>query len=191
MCYVTFKSGDGGVVNNGAMQTIDYGLFPNTGVTVMPKTGYSFAGWSYPEYTPLKGDMQPAAGGIMDYMSIEVLGDMVLTANFNLIPYTITYIMNGATEIHPQTYYVNSPEITLPTPERKGYNFIGWTGMELNDTTRNFTIPKKNFAIPIGLIGNRTYTANWDTIWTTCRFTISVSRRRVRDILLKDGRGMG
>lgn len=51
-------------------------------------------------------------------------------------------------------YRPSSGDITLPQPERIGYNFIGWTGS-------NGTTPEKNVILKSGSMGNKHYKANW------------------------------
>lgn len=51
-----------------------------------------------------------------------------LTKNCSSAVYTINYVMNGGTKTAdlPTTYSSNSGTITLPTPTRSGYHFLGW-----------------------------------------------------------------
>ena len=45
--------------------------------------------------------------------------------------------------------------VTLPTPTREGYAFLGWT-------VNSDMAPQLTVVLPQGSIGNRTYTANWE-----------------------------
>ena len=70
------------------------------------------------------------------------------------INYTINYYLKGGITDNPTTYNVESDGITLATPTREDYIFTGWTGTDLNSTT-------KTVIIPHGSTGNRSYTAYW------------------------------
>ena len=80
-------------------------------------------------------------------------------ATFIPISYAITYNLAGgtATAANPETYTIESEAITLNNPTRTGYDFAGWTGTGLSETTANVTIPA-------GSMGERTYTATWTPI---------------------------
>lgn len=152
---VTFTAGAGGSLSNGGDQFVDYDHILHTGVIPHPNTGYSFRGWSYPEYTSLKGVKQATKNDIADYMTIKVLGNMALTANFKLETYKIEYKLNEGTANNPTEYNVQTNTFTLGIPVRKGYKFLGWTGTNGGD-------PQETVEIPKGSFGNREYVANWE-----------------------------
>ena len=56
---------------------------------------------------------------------------------------------------NPASYTIESENITLVNPTRKGYEFEGWIGTDLIEPTIEVTIAK-------GSIGNRSYTATWN-----------------------------
>lgn len=69
--------------------------------------------------------------------------------------YTISYNVNGGSLSGQVTSYTKtSNNITLPTPTKTGYTFLGWTGS-------NGTTAQKTVTIPKGSTGNKSYTANW------------------------------
>lgn len=69
--------------------------------------------------------------------------------------YKIFYELNGGTfENGTLDAYTMGADYTLPTPTRVGYEFIGWTGSDLAETTKTVVI--KN-----GSTGNKKYTAVW------------------------------
>jgi len=71
------------------------------------KTGYSFASWDFDFSTPIKRDT-------------------VITARWNANSYTITFNPNGG-EVNPETLVASFESfVTLPTPSRIGYSFVGW-----------------------------------------------------------------
>lgn len=80
-------------------------------------------------------------------------------AVFEPIPYPINYDLDGGAlrdgETNPESYTIESSEITLNNPIRSGYTFVGWTGAELTDSTFVVTIPT-------GSTGAREYTAVWE-----------------------------
>ena len=90
----------------------------------------------------------------------NLLADQTIAAKFTPIIYTITYnnLQNGVLPAgYPETYTVETETFTLPYPERTAYNFLGWTGTDLEGTVLDVTIEKHN-------IGNREYTAVWEPI---------------------------
>lgn len=46
--------------------------------------------------------------------------------------------------------------MTLPTPVKTGYNFLGWVEKGANNT------PNKNVVIPVGSTGDKTFVAKWE-----------------------------
>lgn len=56
-----------------------------------------------------------------------------------------------------ERYTIESGAISINNPSKTGYRFVGWTGTGL-------TAPNKNLVIYNGSTGNRTYTANYETI---------------------------
>ncbi|MBO5789019.1 MAG: InlB B-repeat-containing protein, partial [Clostridia bacterium] len=81
------------------------------------KAGCIFVGW------------QLSGGGIVNwpYTANATTGDMVFTAVFTPIDYTITYHLNGGTNstYNPTTYTVNDT-VTLASPTKTAYDFMGW-----------------------------------------------------------------
>jgi hypothetical protein len=60
--------------------------------------------------------------------------DLNITGNVETILYTITYIYNDADEPLPENvtgYTIESSPITLVNPVRDWYDFIGWSGTNL------------------------------------------------------------
>ena len=78
-----------------------------------------------------------------------------LTAQAAVIPYTITYELNGGdVSGNPIRYHVETDSFTLKNPTRTGYTFAGWTGTGLSEASTSVTIA-------VGSTGHRTYTATW------------------------------
>ena len=83
-------------------------------ITQFYKTGYTFTGW------------EPELPNFMDY----TYDGTTYTAQWDLINYTIKYIVNGTETTfdgYPATYTVETATITaLPEPSVVGYTFEGW-----------------------------------------------------------------
>ena len=98
--------------------------------------GYTFEGWN------------PSLGVIRE--------DTIYKAQYTINEYTIKYNFNTGNNDDAQEikYNVESDMITLPTPTRAGYTFLGWTGS-------NGLKPQLEVIIHKGSIGDKTYKANW------------------------------
>lgn len=83
-------------------------------------------------------------------------GDKKLTAKWKANTYTITYNTDGGTlpSTAPKNFNVESAAFVIPQPTKTGYVFTGWTGS-------NGTTPQTTVTIPLGSIGDKSYTANW------------------------------
>ena len=101
---VTFKDWDGSVLNE---QQVSYGQAASA-PSDPERTGYTFTGWD------------------VDFTSIT--GDLVVTAQYSINRYTITYKVNGA--IYHVDTYAYGESIILPdyTPAA-AHDFSGWEGV--------------------------------------------------------------
>ena len=110
------------------------------------RTGYIFLGWTGEGITEPQETIEIPQGST---------GDRTYTANWQVIEYTITLLeMDGAGTSEALVYTVEQP-VTLPTPTREGYAFLGWT-------VNSDMAPQLTVVLPQGSIGNKTYTANWE-----------------------------
>jgi uncharacterized repeat protein (TIGR02543 family) len=100
------------------------------------RLGYEFVAWHETE----------ELNRLFDWASGVVQSQMTLYAQWTPTIYTITIVDGGDSLTYPQTYTIESSEISLPTPSRVGLLFQSW-----NDGGR----------IPAGSTGNRTFTASW------------------------------
>ena len=116
---------------------------------------YTFRGWSG---TGLTGDTNKNV--VIPTGSFD---DRSYTANWDPIPYDISYSLSGGTTTNPITYNIETSTINLSYPEKTAYTFTGWsgTGLSGNDNL--------NVSIPTGSYGNRSYTA----YWTPTNYSIS------------------
>ena len=114
-------------------------------------TGYTFLGWTG------EGETAPQPTVVLPK---GTTGDKIYFANWEVNIYAITLDTSGGNALEAISYAVTSSPITLPTPVRTGYTFLGWTG-------EGITTPQTEVIIPTGSTGNRTYTANWEaTVYT-------------------------
>ena len=113
------------------------------------RTGYIFLGWTGEGITEPQKTMEIPQGST---------GDRTYTANWQVIEYTIITLLEGGNAGSSQVYfYTVEQTVTLPTPTRTGYTFLGWTG-------EGITTPQTSVKIPKGSTGNKAYTANWKAI---------------------------
>ncbi len=107
--------------------------------------GHTFSGW----YT----GVQKVTSGTWKKTT-----NLSLVAKWDATNYSITYDLNGGTipteSANPNTYTVYD-EIILTAPTRTGYTFAGWT-------YEGQTEPVMEVTIPVGTIGDKAYTANWE-----------------------------
>lgn len=114
-------------------------------------TGYTFLGWTG------EGETAPQPTVVLPK---GTTGDKIYFANWEVNIYAITLDTSGGNALEAISYAVTSSLITLPTPVRTGYTFLGWTG-------EGIVNPQTEVIIPTGSTGNRTYTANWEaTVYT-------------------------
>ena len=108
------------------------------------KNGYAFDGWYFDENV-----WQNPVGN-----SLTVTTDTTVYAKWSPISYSISYNFDGGElpegVTNPTSYTIESNDITLASPVRKGYAFDGW---ELGNN-RIQTITKGN-------VGDLSFTAKW------------------------------
>lgn len=107
------------------------------------KAGYTFKGWVDANGDPITGI---AAGTI---------GDVEVTATWEIVKYTITYNPEGGTtDPSIVVEYTVNDTVPLSTPTKPGYTFDGWVDAEGNKLTE----------IPAGTTGDINLTATWTPI---------------------------
>jgi hypothetical protein len=82
IAVVTFSAGIGGSIYNHDPQAVDYSTSVRSCLLIVPDEGYKFVGWSHPEYYSMRGDVIPAASGIMNYDTLLIYGHVELRATF-------------------------------------------------------------------------------------------------------------
>mgnify|MGYP000086247351 CR=1 FL=1 len=99
--------------------------------------------------------------------TVETSGTVVYRI-FKVHNYNISYNLNGGSlpdgKSNPDTYNVESSDITLNNPVKSGYVFTGWSGTDITGVSTKVTIAK-------GSTGDRTYVANWKAAEYTIRYT--------------------
>lgn len=122
------------------------------------RTGYTYKGWSdgitSAVYLPGTSYTMPSQ-------------NVTLTAVWQADEYPITYSLDGGSlpegTANPDTYTMESTEITLANPEKPGYMFLGWSGTGI---TGDYQTEVK---IPQGSSGSRNYTAHWGAVTLTLK----------------------
>lgn len=116
------------------------------------RTGYEFLGWN------TKSDGSGKA--FADQESVTNLAEendqtIVMYAQWKVIEYTITYVLNGGTNdsSNPEKYTVESADITLGDATKAPYAFVGWFADD------DYT--EKIVKIRNGSTGNLTLYARW------------------------------
>lgn len=81
--------------------------------------------------------------------------DTDIYADYSLVDYNLSFTLNGGQIIISKTTYtIEDEDFTLPLPTKEGYDFLGWSGSDIDGMTLDVTIEK-------GSTGDRSYTANW------------------------------
>ena len=140
---ITFDSKGGSNV-----PSVSYNIESDTfGFTDPERAGYEFAGW-----------YQNAActGNPVSAIETGTHESITLYAKWTLVQYEIVFETNGGSYISTITYNAESNPITLRTPTKNGYEFLGWYADE------EFSGDKVE-TIATGSIGDRTYYAKWST----------------------------
>ena len=111
------------------------------------RTGYIFLGWTGEGITEPQKTIEIPQGST---------GNRTYTANWQVIEYTIITLLEGGNAGSSGEYfYTVEQTVTLPTPTRTGYTFLGWTG-------EGITTPQPNVTIPKGSTGDKKYIENWE-----------------------------
>ena len=138
---------DGGALANGAITSYQEGIAVT--LPVPEKDGYTFLGWTL-------------TSGSTEYIteiSSSQTGDVTVYANWSkdTVYGNITYNLNGGKNpSNAPTKYEVGKVLTLPTPEKSGYEFLGWT---LSSSSTSY-ITK----LPATQTGNVTLYAKWKAV---------------------------
>ena len=113
------------------------------------KEHYNFLGWTGTGLEELTEEVTIAKGST---------GNRTYIAHWEAASYSIAYNLDGGTipegEKNPDTYTIMTETFTLTNPTKANFDFVGWSGTDITDTSETVTIAK-------GSYGDRTYKANW------------------------------
>ena len=149
--------GDGTVEVTGTMKDLTSRVFGKTytlGKNTFKRTGYTFAGWN--TAADGTGDFIKDKAKVSNLTTVDN-GVVILYAQWEAIPYVITYHLNGGINSaeNSETYTVEN-SISLKDATMEGYEFKGWYSDVLG--------LKKVTEIEVGKIGNITLYARWKKI---------------------------
>jgi len=154
---ITFDKNSGTSGDNGTTAT--YGTAMTT-ITAPTRDGYTFGGY-YDAETSNNGSgtqYYNANGTSARTWDKDTEAATTLYANWSATPYTITYHLNDGTNPGgvPTGFTIESALITLPTPTREGYNFMGWYANE------NLSTGGVQTTIAAASTGDKEYWAKWE-----------------------------
>ena len=139
------------VVATSGTMSHNNGLFalPAASVTVAPAEGYTLA-----EVTVNSIAATDNGDGTWSFSMPGA--NATVSATVTAITYHITYNLGGGSvaTANPETYTIESGDITLNNPTRTSFTFTGWNGTDLTEPTMSVTIPA-------GSTGDRSYSATW------------------------------
>lgn len=129
----------------GAVGTMPDCLVPDGYGFTVPANGFTRNGYTFLTWRN-DGGVDVDVGSVL-----TVTDDVTLFAGWDAVRYTITYVLDGGVNAaeNPAFYTIES-SITLANPVRDGYVFDGWT--------------PNSGVIPIGSVGEKTFTANWTAV---------------------------
>ena len=142
---VTYTLNDGtNAQNNPAVFTIESDAIT---LAAPSRVGYTFTGWTWP------GQSEPQLTATVPAGTHE---NKTFAANWQIITYTVTYLLaDGENAVgNPAVITVEDDAITLHTPTKTGYTFVGWTWPGQSE-------PQLTATIPAGTHENKTFTAHW------------------------------
>ena len=112
------------------------------------RDGYTFTGWSG---TDLDGDNNKNVK-----VNKGTRKNLEFTAHWSPITYAINYDLNGGSGSNTTSYTIED-RVVINNPIRENYNFVGWSGTGLSQTTKDLVLEVGNFGI-------KNYTANWEAV---------------------------
>lgn len=134
---------------NNALNVNTYTIEDEILISEPTREGYTFVGWTGSNGSTPQTIVNIPKGSI---------GDKTYTANWDIINYTITYELNGGTNVSNFETYTIEDEIVLNNPTKEHYDFVEWqeNGVKIEGISK-------------GTTGNKTITA----IWTPANYTIT------------------
>ena len=134
------------------------------------KDGYYFDGWAltidgqdYGYYSASEFEANGGPGSELQFSAYEIYnteGYALVTADYSLANYYISYNLNGGRATGNPSLYTVEDEFTLNNPTKDGYEFTGWSGTGLTGNNNMIV------TVPAGSSGERQYTAHFKKIVT-------------------------
>ena len=143
-------------------------------LTIAPAKGYQLKEGSL-KVTCQDGGVQTVV--VTDKKFTMPAADVTVSAEFEAIQYTITYVLNdGINNASNPDHYTVEQNISLTAPTKDGYTFTGWTW---NGQPK----PQLSVNIPAGNTGNLTFTAHWQANTPTppAEYTVTVKDSHAGD----------
>ena len=174
---ITFDKNSGTSGDNGTTAT--YGTAMTT-ITAPTRDGYTFGGY-YDAETSNNGSgtqYYNANGTSARTWDKDTEEATTLYANWTATPYTITYHLNDGTNPGgvPTEFTIESAAITLPTPTREGYNFMGWYA------NADLSTGGVQTTIAAGSTVNKEYWAKWEIKKYTVIWHVGESTSTTNDV---------
>lgn len=149
---ITYDLGKGTCEGNPSDYTVETATFS---LKEPVQNGYNFVGW-----TGSNGE-NPQKTVTIEKGST---GDKKYKAGWKPVEYKIGYELDGGSaQGNPETYTVETADITLTNPVKTGYTFLGWSRVSGG-------IPEETAVIEQGSTGDLTFFAHWaagqDTTYT-------------------------
>lgn len=138
--YITYDVNGGNELDQNVVGIV-YGT--NFSLITPTKDGYEFDGWYIDSTKFVSGRWTKTE-------------DITLTAKWNLINYSISYILDGGKNnaYNPAKYNYEYQDIVISNPTKTGYTFIGWS---INDSEELYV----DYVIKQHSYGNLVFKANW------------------------------
>ena len=133
-----------------ASETHYYGKTVTVTTTVPTKDGYTFAGWS-------DGTTTYSAGETFTMPNSNV----TLTAQWQVVSYTITYNTDGGSAVEAQNYTIETDVTIAAAPTKAGYSFDYWLATTAEGSWGLNDRYEANEGVSTGNYGNVTLTAQW------------------------------
>ena len=148
--YAVLFDGNGATSGSMERQQFYSGTDGTLNSNLFEKEGYKFRCWN----TKADGSGDTYAdGATVRSLTDAADGEVTLYAQWELIPYKITYELNGGTAVPNPTSYNYEQTVTFAEPTRAGYQFAGW--YEDADLTQKID------QIKVGSTGDKTLYAEW------------------------------
>lgn len=151
---VNYDCGAGQISQDDEASTVSSKLEQGEEFTIPYRAGYAFVKWEFVGYS-------------VSYNLKAVLAKVSLLAIWEKCDYTVSFDLDGGyLSYKPSWYRYESEDITIGTPTKKGYTFLGWSGTEIDGLTTDLVIKQ-------GSEGDRHYIAQWQANTYTVTFNLN------------------